>query len=505
VAVATGILILIIILGTTGVVAGVAFTNPDAFDNVGGTTFTPVQSGQGDPVCCDNTFAPDDLDGDGFPNFDDSCPDEPETFNGYEDENGCPDVAPESTPGDKDGDKIPDDIDLCPDEPENFNGWQDANGCPDLAPGEADTDGDGIPDSEDDCPNTKETYNGFLDFDGCKDTAPVVPVNNDFDGDGIINSVDICPNQPENFNGYKDTDGCIDDISEQDRDGDGIKNGPDQCPDDPEDFNGYKDTDGCPDTAPTTPTNPDTDNDGFPDSIDDCPTQKETYNGYQDNDGCPDTPIVDTDGDGIPDTSDACPNEYGIPSQGGCPAPVVVVDCFNPYTGNLASCDATNEELFFEQPLYTVAQVETNYKSLRDTGDKFFMKGTYVDDEQVGISVGCAFISGTNTHYNVLGTTQYDERMGKIGVIGKHYLTGSIQTTTHGYDYNNNPITLPSANSGFIVSTPAILYGELITASNVPAGTCTSDTYDGMVFVIEEGTRYGVPLSWLGTLLDWLG
>jgi outer membrane protein OmpA-like peptidoglycan-associated protein len=41
-------------------------------------------------------------------------------------------VAPErSTPGDRDGDRIPDAIDACPDEPETYNGYQDADGCPD--------------------------------------------------------------------------------------------------------------------------------------------------------------------------------------------------------------------------------------------------------------------------------------------------------------------------------------------------------------------------------------
>jgi outer membrane protein OmpA-like peptidoglycan-associated protein len=35
-----------------------------------------------------------DLDGDGIPDWKDRCPDEPETFNGYMDDDGCPDRVP---------------------------------------------------------------------------------------------------------------------------------------------------------------------------------------------------------------------------------------------------------------------------------------------------------------------------------------------------------------------------------------------------------------------------
>jgi outer membrane protein OmpA-like peptidoglycan-associated protein len=38
--------------------------------------------------------APPDRDHDGIPDSVDKCPDEPETFNGYQDEDGCPDVVP---------------------------------------------------------------------------------------------------------------------------------------------------------------------------------------------------------------------------------------------------------------------------------------------------------------------------------------------------------------------------------------------------------------------------
>lgn len=41
-------------------------------------------------------------------------------------------ILTEQTPGDWDGDGIPDAIDACPARPERFNGFQDQDGCPDI-------------------------------------------------------------------------------------------------------------------------------------------------------------------------------------------------------------------------------------------------------------------------------------------------------------------------------------------------------------------------------------
>jgi outer membrane protein OmpA-like peptidoglycan-associated protein len=70
---------------------------------------------------------------------------------------------------DRDGDGIPDDVDKCPDDPEDKDGFEDEDGCPDL-----DNDQDGIPDANDACPNEPETVNGFQDEDGCPDESPIV-------------------------------------------------------------------------------------------------------------------------------------------------------------------------------------------------------------------------------------------------------------------------------------------------------------------------------------------
>lgn len=103
-----------------------------------------------------------DRDGDGILDSSDQCPDLPEDFDGFRDDDGCPDP-------DNDQDGIADAVDKCPNEPEDKDGFQDDDGCPDP-----DNDGDGIPDANDKCPNEPETFNGFEDEDGCPDHGKVV-------------------------------------------------------------------------------------------------------------------------------------------------------------------------------------------------------------------------------------------------------------------------------------------------------------------------------------------
>ena len=63
----------------------------------------------------------------------DSCPTNPETWNKYDDTDGCPDVAPEQKRfvHDDDLDDIINDEDSCPLEPEDYDGDRDLDGCPD--------------------------------------------------------------------------------------------------------------------------------------------------------------------------------------------------------------------------------------------------------------------------------------------------------------------------------------------------------------------------------------
>src|SRR5262249_1592521 len=57
----------------------------------------------------------------------DKCPDRPEDMDGFEDDDGCPDI-------DNDGDHVLDIADKCPLQPETLNGFEDDDGCPDTVP-----------------------------------------------------------------------------------------------------------------------------------------------------------------------------------------------------------------------------------------------------------------------------------------------------------------------------------------------------------------------------------
>ncbi len=172
--------------------------------------------------------------------------------------------------GDRDGDGLRDDVDQCPDEPEDFDGFADEDGCPDP-----DNDRDGILDVDDECPMVPEDRDGDADEDGCPEGN-----EGDRDGDGILDNEDECPDDPEDRDGFQDEDGCPD----PDNDQDGILDTDDLCPNDPEDRDGFQDQDGCPD--------PDNDQDRILDTDDNCPNEPETYNGTEDEDGCPDTGSV---------------------------------------------------------------------------------------------------------------------------------------------------------------------------------------------------------------------
>lgn len=116
--------------------------------------------------------------------------------------------------GDRDGDGYLDTDDSCPDEAENFNDFEDEDGCPDNP----DTDSDGIVDADDTCVVDAEDADNYLDADGCPD------VDNDLDR--IIDAEDACPLDPEDPDGYQDEDGCPD----PDNDQDGVPDVQDECP-----------------------------------------------------------------------------------------------------------------------------------------------------------------------------------------------------------------------------------------------------------------------------------
>jgi len=113
----------------------------------------PMQPGVAPNGC--PAAAPVDTDKDGIPDASDPCPLEAEDGQPPNATDGCPNkdvdgdgilvpedkcptekgVAPDGCPiADKDGDGIPDAQDKCPDQPETKNGYQDADGCPDELP-----------------------------------------------------------------------------------------------------------------------------------------------------------------------------------------------------------------------------------------------------------------------------------------------------------------------------------------------------------------------------------
>lgn len=146
---------------------------------------------------------PEDQDGDGIMDKDDQCPVDPEDFDTFEDQDGCPDK-------DNDKDGILDPADICLFVPEDVDGFQDQDGCP-----EVDNDLDGIVDLNDQCPDKAEDFDGYQDDDGCPD--------NDNDGDGIADVLDQCPEEPETYNGNADEDGCPDKELRAKIEGDQIK------------------------------------------------------------------------------------------------------------------------------------------------------------------------------------------------------------------------------------------------------------------------------------------
>jgi outer membrane protein OmpA-like peptidoglycan-associated protein len=157
-----------------------------------------------------------DSDGDGVLDKIDNCPNEPEDYDNFLDEDGCPDV-------DNDKDGVPDSLDKCP----KLAGPAANNGCPDK-----DSDRDGIVNRLDKCPRVPEDKDGFQDEDGCPDF--------DNDKDGIPDTLDKCPDVA----GLAENRGCPD----TDSDNDGIVDRLDKCPNNP----GPAETGGCPQTKEIT-------------------------------------------------------------------------------------------------------------------------------------------------------------------------------------------------------------------------------------------------------------
>ena len=202
-----------------------------------------------------------DTDGDGVPNLEDNCPDEPNTdqVNNDGDVHGdacdnCPyvdnddqgdmdgDGTGDACDRDRDGDTVSNGVDNCPDTSNTDQANNDADSygdvcdnCPnDDNEDQSDIDDDGTGDVCDNCPDVSNADQADGDGDGVGnvcDNCPAVANSDqsDGDGDGIG---DVCDNCPTDANPkQEDMDGdSVGDVCDEDIDGDGVLNGDDNCP-----------------------------------------------------------------------------------------------------------------------------------------------------------------------------------------------------------------------------------------------------------------------------------
>ncbi|SMP32951.1 thrombospondin type 3 repeat-containing protein [Halobellus salinus] len=98
---------------------------------------------------------------------------------------------------DYDGDTIPDRTDRCPTRPETQNGFQDLDGCPDTV-------------RTVEAPKADHTP---VNQTGGNAANTPKPTPSDYDTDGVVDAADRCPTRPESRNGYQDGDGCPDTVT----------------------------------------------------------------------------------------------------------------------------------------------------------------------------------------------------------------------------------------------------------------------------------------------------
>ena len=138
-----------------------------------------------------------DIDGDGYPDVEDACPEDASQWTDLDGDGVCDEVddrCPEDETewNDSDLDGVCDGKDACPDDPlqstdADGDGYCDEtdDACPDDAEEWLDSDGDGVCDGKDACPqNEAESV--------------------DSDGDGVCDGEDDCPSDEY---GWRDSDG----------------------------------------------------------------------------------------------------------------------------------------------------------------------------------------------------------------------------------------------------------------------------------------------------------
>lgn len=217
----------------------------------------------------------------------------------------------EPKPLDSDGDGYPDSTDSCPFEPEIFNGFEDLDGCPDIAPTLITCSDGSMVTSTSLCPAPVITCESQDDRNcsrvACEDAGGVF-----IEERNILNQVtgsycqlDLVKPKCEPDEKLELTTGnifiCVKDPDLQDSDGDGILNGVDACPNE---F-GIPEFNGCPE--PTIA--------GCPEGFFEV-TSRIISGECIANTG-------DIDGDGVINVNDQCLFEFGTVANNGCPSGVV--------------------------------------------------------------------------------------------------------------------------------------------------------------------------------------
>jgi len=254
-----------------------------------------------------------DSDGDGVPDLEDACPDDPTETTDSDGDLICDNADPDD---DNDGQSDADEI-ACGSDPLDAGSLSpdnESDGIPDCV--DPDDDNDGQSDVDEIVCNSDPFDETSLAPDNDGDNSPDC-VDPDDDNDGTPDVDDDLP-----FNPNEDTDSDGDGIgnnADTDDDNDGVPDGDDNCPigpfdpstgdADPEqaDF----DNDGLGNVC-----DPDDDNDGVEDDIDFFPFDP-TEDADSDFDGVGDnadafpfdpTETVDSDSDGVGDNADKCPD-----------------------------------------------------------------------------------------------------------------------------------------------------------------------------------------------------